>query len=217
MTNELRKIISGKAKILSIELLALISSASVLRNEKIFRELLIYAGQKRISGLKIYEAVLQTYLFAGFPSALVSLSILKEYFKIPKNYSNKRGKHDYKKEGELTCRRIYGDKFEKLISNTKEFSPELSEWLIVEGYGKVLTRKGLPLKERELIIIAVLTALKFRNQLYSHINGAFRLKIKLSLVRKIILNLNFISRRNSALFGIRVLTDFIKQKNLRSK
>ena len=62
--------------------------------------------------------------------------------------------------GIKNCKKIYGDKFDKLISNIKNFSPEMAEWLIVEGYGKVLGRKGLTLKEREVCIVSILSALK---------------------------------------------------------
>ena len=81
-----------------------------------------------------------------------------------------------KKVGVVNCKKIYGNKFDKLISNVKEFSPELSKWLVTEGYGKVMGRKGLSLKEREMCNVAVLCSLKYDSQLYSHINGAMRLK-----------------------------------------
>lgn len=53
-----------------------------------------------------------------------------------------------------------------------QLHPEFSDWIIQDGYGKVLSRPGLSLKERELIAIAVLAALGWRRQLNSHIAGS---------------------------------------------
>ncbi|HMN25600.1 MAG TPA: hypothetical protein PKE38_13935, partial [Ignavibacteriaceae bacterium] len=124
-----------------IELLALLTASSVLRKEKRFDLILKDMLAQKYSIKKIYEALLQTYLFAGFPSALISLKKLSDIKSNNKNYEG----YDfikYKSRGEKNCRKIYGNKFDKLISNVKSFSPELSEWLIVEGYGKVLGRNG---------------------------------------------------------------------------
>ncbi len=214
MTNELNKILNEEENLSSIKILALIAASAVLRKEKVYRQLLIFAKQKKINGYKIYEAILQIYLFAGFPVALISLSIFSEYF--PIQHNNKKNRiRDFYKIGELTCRRIYGNKFEKLIFNTKEFSPELSEWLIVEGYGKVLSRKGLSLRERELLNVAILTALKFENQLYSHINGAHRLKLGISSIKEIITILDFLQNKKLSSFGIKVLNKFLEKKRVK--
>ena len=62
-------------------ILPLIAASSVLRKEKLFKKLLLLAKEKRIPAKKIYEVLLQSYLFAGFPSALISL-LFKEIFPI---------------------------------------------------------------------------------------------------------------------------------------
>ena len=204
--------LSNGKKISEIELLALLSAASVLRKEKQFDLILKEMLAQKYSLNKIYEALLQTYLFAGFPSALISLKKLSNIKSNNKNYDG----YDfikYKTCGEKNCREIYGNKFDKLISNVKSFSPELSEWLIVEGYGKVLGRKGLSLKEREICIVSILAALKFKDQLYSHINGAVRVKTKIEVIKKIISNLEIISSKSSAKFGLEVFGDYQKLQN----
>jgi alkylhydroperoxidase/carboxymuconolactone decarboxylase family protein YurZ len=195
-----------------IELLALLSAASVLRKEKSFVVILEKMLDDKYSVRKIYEAILQTYLFAGFPSALISLKKISNYVSI--NFI--RDEYDIKKymtRGKKNCRTIYGKKYGKLISNIKSFSPELTEWLIVEGYGKVLGRRGLTLKERELCIVSILSALKFEDQLYSHINGAVRLKVEFEIIRKTIINLELISAKSSAIFGLEVLAKYQLAKN----
>ncbi|MCL5031251.1 MAG: hypothetical protein M1480_19790 [Bacteroidetes bacterium] len=215
MLDKLKKILNEKGNKDTIKILVLITASAVLRKEKFFKQLLAYAKLKKINCEKIYEAILQTYLFAGFPVALISLSIFNEYFPSCHNEDVQQVNKNFDKIGEATCRKIYGNKFEKLISNTKKFSPELAEWLIVEGYGKVLSRDVLSLKERELINISILTALKFENQLYSHINGAYRLNTKISTIKEIISCLDILGSNKYNIFGTKVLHKFIEQKRVK--
>ena len=194
-----------------LELLALLSATSVLRKEKQFELILERLLTNKCSIKKIYESLLQTYLFAGFPSALISLKKLNEIVArniVYKGYDLEK----YYTWGEKNCRIIYGNKYDKLISNLKSFSPEIAEWLIIEGYGKVLGRKGLTFKEREVCIVSILSALKFRDQLYSHINGAVRVKAGFEIIFKVIKNLELISAKSAAKFGLRVLKEYQLQK-----
>ncbi len=200
-------------KLSGIELLALLSTSSVLRKEKQFDLILKELLRQKYSVNKIYEALLQTYLFAGFPSALISLKKLN-CLKLQKKNHLGYDIIKFKSRGEKNCRKIYGNKFDKLISNVKSFSPELSEWLIIEGYGKVLGRKGLTLQEREICIVSILAALKFEDQLFSHINGAIRVKTRTDLIKKIFHNLEIISEKSSAGFGLIVFNKFLKSKNI---
>ena len=97
--------------------------------------------------------------------------------------------------------------------NVKSFSPELSDWLILEGYGKVLGRKGLSLKKRELNIIAVLTVLRFEDQLYSHINVAVRMNASIAQIKKVITNL-IILDTEVVEFGMKLLSRYIRDKGI---
>jgi len=195
-------------------ILPLIAASSVLRKEKLFRRFLLLAKEKRIPVRKIYEVLLQSYLFAGFPSAIISLKIFKEIFPVSVKKSKIRSLFVLKKRGEKTCRKIYGDKYDKLIENVSSFSPDFAEWLVVEGYGKVLSRNQLNLKERELAIIAMLAVLKYEDQLYSHITGANRLGIKISLISELIDSLKIFGNRSYSAFGKRVLRKFFIQRKI---
>lgn len=74
--------------------------------------------------------------------------------------------------GEETCARVYGRHYEKLRRNIRALHPELDDWMIVEGYGKVLSREGLDLGRRELCIVAACVAAQQARQLHSHLHGA---------------------------------------------
>ena len=59
----------------------------------------------------------------------------------------------------------------------ESLNPDLSAWILEDGYGKVLSRKGLKPAERELIAVAMLAALGWERQLESHVRGALNLKV----------------------------------------
>ncbi|KAA0236919.1 MAG: carboxymuconolactone decarboxylase family protein, partial [Chlorobiota bacterium] len=84
----------------------------------------------------------------------------------------------------------------------------------LEGYGKVMGRKGLSFKERELCIVAVLAVLRFEDQLYSHINGAFRAKVTIIKINDVIKNLDLLGKKNLSAFGLRVLKRFKAEKGM---
>jgi alkylhydroperoxidase/carboxymuconolactone decarboxylase family protein YurZ len=196
-------------------LLPQIAVLSALNKFNELKELILQAKTNRIPFYKIYETLLQNYLFAGYPSALSSLKILKEYYpkiKLPKVAD--MNLYHFRKMGEVRCRKVYGDKYEKLIFNINKFSPELAEWLILEGYGKVFGRKGLTFKERELCIVAVLSAMKFDDQLYSHINGAIKANASIQEIETVIKNLNFLEKKSLSGFGMKVLNRYRKEKGM---
>lgn len=197
------------------DILSLIAASAALRKEKLLKQLIAFSKTKNIPFKKIYETLLQNYLFTGYPSAIISLKVLKGYHpekQIPK--SEDMNLYHFKNRGEINCRKVYGKNYEKLISNISNFSPDLSEWLVLEGYGKVFGRGGLSFKERELCIVAVLSALKYKEQLYSHINGAYRATATFAEIKRVIENLNLIGRKNIAVFGLRVLDGFINRKGI---
>jgi len=54
--------------------------------------------------------------------------------------------------------------------------------MIVEGYGKVLSRPGLDLARRELCIVAACMASKQDRQLHSHLHGALNVGVAAQVV-----------------------------------
>jgi len=197
------------------DLLPLICAAAALRKEEHLIALLEKSKLYGVQEKQLYESLLQNYLFTGYPSAMISLKILKDHFpKLENVLQDSWDLNKYRERGIKNCKKIYGRKFDKLISNVKSFSPELSAWLLLEGYGKVMGRKGLSLKQRELNIVSVLTALKFEDQLYSHINGAFRTKSKIEQIERVINNLDFLGDKELSSFGMKVLETYVKQKRL---
>lgn len=127
-----------------------------------------------LSPERLYEAVLQSYLFVGFPRAIEAFfavaPVLRERGIKPRAEATDPAR--WQREGEELCRRVYGRNYEKLISVMRDLSPDLAESMIVEGYGKTLSRPGLGPVDRELAVVAVLTVTRMWRQLRSHAIGA---------------------------------------------
>ena len=75
-------------------------------------------------------------------------------------------------DGVELCRRVYRGNYELLKGKVEAIAPEIFRWMIVEGYGKVLSRPGLGSVDRELSITSFLMMEDRAQQLYSHMKGA---------------------------------------------
>jgi 4-carboxymuconolactone decarboxylase len=127
----------------------------------------------------IEELILQTYLFAGFPRALNAAREWRRLSGIaapaPSTDASGGDAADVAKwraRGEATCAVVYGDAYKRLRHNITTLHPALDTWMIVEGYGKVLSRPGLDLARRELCIVAACAHTAQERQLHSHLHGA---------------------------------------------
>ncbi len=124
----------------------------------------------------VEELILQSYLFAGFPRAL---NAMREWRRIARRpapaddpYSEVARASDWKVDGEVTCAHVYGRFYDRLRQNIAALHPALDAWMIVDGYGKVLSRPALDLVRRELCIVAVCAIARQDRQLHSHLHGA---------------------------------------------
>src|SRR5262245_8144450 len=91
----------------------------------------------------LYEAVLQSYLFVGFPRAIEALFAAGPVLARAGAKPGAPSRDDparWRREGEALCRKVYGRNYEKLIATMRELSPDLADWMILEGYGKTLSR-----------------------------------------------------------------------------
>jgi len=160
--------------------LACFAAAIVLQHDQSAREILAALRDAGIEREAVREAILQTYLFDGYPTALEGMILLSELWQgepEPVESGDFNNWNDWYVRGKKLYERIYGDVAETLLERAHEVSPELANWMIVEGYGKVLSRNVLDIKTREIIIIAVLVVKNRPRQLHSHIRGALRVGV----------------------------------------
>jgi alkylhydroperoxidase/carboxymuconolactone decarboxylase family protein YurZ len=149
-----------------------------LRNEKISRR-------------AIYETILQSYLFLGFPRMIEAALVYHEIFgddprkeKGIKRYSAGESGIWFN-SGKALCRKVYGKNYYLLEKKFLAVSPEIFRWMVIEGYGKVLSRRGLTQIERELAEVAALIVDRRERQLVSHIIGSLNVGAEISLIKQI--------------------------------
>jgi len=152
-----------------------LSAAIAGAGEDVMREALGDAA-RHVRQEWVEEVVLQSYLFAGFPRAL---NAAREWRRIsglaaPENDEGER--YDsaplWEERGEHTCAIVYGPFYDALRSNIRKLHPALDTWMIVDGYGKVLSRPQLDLALRELCVGAACALARQDRQLHSHLYGA---------------------------------------------
>jgi len=147
------------------------------------REMLAGA-ESAIPVIWVEELLLQTYLFAGFPRALNAFREWRRRVPAPPGSSAPQTNvAEWEKRGRETCQAVYGRMYDKLRENIDGLHPALDSWMIVEGYGKVLSRPGLDLGRRELCIVAACVASGQERQLHSHLHGALNVGVPAGVVR----------------------------------
>jgi len=131
---------------------------------------------EEVDPVAVEEIILQSYLFAGFPRALNAARAWRNVSGRPAPIKDSEAPVKdlklWKKRGEKTCAIVYGDSYEKLRQNIRDLHPALDEWMIVDGYGKVLARPGVDLRTRELCVVAACAVAAQQRQLHSHFHGA---------------------------------------------
>jgi 4-carboxymuconolactone decarboxylase len=121
--------------------------------------------------VEVEEVILQSYLFLGYPAALRGLAAWRRVsgMAAPERPTDDRAV--WESRGAATCARVYGGQYERLRANVAALHPDIEQWMVTEGYGKVLGRPALDLVAREACIVALLAAQDAAPQLYSHLRG----------------------------------------------
>ena len=89
---------------------------------------------------EVEEVLLQSYLFLGFPA---SLDAMAEWRRLAGPGSTEPARLDYtlwEDRGRDVCGAVYAGQYERLRENVRGLHPDLEQWMLVEGYGKVLGR-----------------------------------------------------------------------------
>lgn len=118
--------------------------------------------------IAVEEILLQTLLFAGFPKTIEAFVILRERFP----GRSQGSANDLREEGLGQSRKVYGPHHSKLMNHMNKLHPDLTQWMLEDGYGKTLSRPGLGLSDRELGVLPVLMESAMANQYRAHVRGA---------------------------------------------
>jgi len=174
---ERRGLLKGTRHLVYIAVLALLGRSEELR------EAYHWAIDSRVQVVDIREAVLHAFLFAGYPRAIHAFEILDEvleerqmYEAPPKDRTPPRAglQTFFRRRGRELFQEIYRHDTDLVVDRIRGFHPEFMDWIIEDAYGKVLSRPYLGLKCREILSVALLTALSLPRQLTPHMRGALR-------------------------------------------
>jgi 4-carboxymuconolactone decarboxylase len=158
-----------------------LSAAIAAGNEATVRRWIAEAA-RLAPAAHVEEVVLQSYLFCGFPRALNAAREWRRVAGVPAPASDEADDieriPEWRARGEQTCAAVYGSMYEKLRLNVRDLHPALDAWMVVDGYGKVLSRPGLDLARRELCVVAACAAMEQDRQLHSHLHGALNVGVE---------------------------------------
>jgi len=135
------------------------------------------ARRARLPRRALVELGLMLRLYAGYPAAIEFLRAVARAWPArtaARRHASYEDWQRWQRDGERLCRRVYGNGYDRLRAFMSSLDPDLDEWMILEGYGKTLSRGGLTVAERELATVSALAALGWSRQLGAHLEGAVR-------------------------------------------
>lgn len=134
-----------------------------------------------IAPAEIRETIYQCAPFIGFPKTLNAIATIDEVFaangiSLPLEDCGTVNENDRYAKGLALQAPIYGDEIkERYKWLPAEFKDAVPAFLTAFGIGDFSTRKGLNIKDRELLTVVILAALGDAEvQLLSHVEGALK-------------------------------------------
>ena len=156
-------------------------SAAIATSDEATVRYWLFQSARGVPPLHVEELILQSYLFCGFPRAL---NAAREWRRVSQRLAPASDEaedlslaEEWRERGEQTCAAVYDGMYEKLRLNVRDLHPALDAWMVVDGYGKVLSRPGLDLPRRELCVVAACAAMGQDRQLHSHLRGALNVGV----------------------------------------
>ncbi len=133
------------------------------------------------------ELFLHLSLLLGFPTMLEGLTTLRAVATKPTATSVKTESVVLvMKRGKDVLKRIYGSALNQLLANLGSLHDDVPEMIVRDVYGRIISRRGLSLREREIVNVTVLSIQQLDQQLYSHIRGALALHVSKKSLRTVI-------------------------------
>ncbi len=132
------------------------------------------------SPLEVREAIYQCAPFIGFPKTLNALGVLNEVFKerniqIPLEFAITVSENERYQKGREIQEKLYGDEIKQAMKGLPQnLGDEAARFLTEVCFGDFYTRKGLDLKTRELLSLAILVTKDDDITLKSHIKGSIK-------------------------------------------
>ncbi len=168
------------------------------------------AAQLNLTAEPICELVLQSFLFAGFPRCINGLAAFHEHYapqanREPSSRTSDTDLQEFRRRGESLFRTIYGPHADIVLEALDQFHGQLKDWILVDAYGKILSRPGLGAKERELCAVTALLVSDDTRQLSSHIRGAIHCGAEAEEIQSAIQSVRLLVNPEQIQLGLDVL------------
>lgn len=132
------------------------------------------------SPLEVREAIYQCAPFIGFPKTLNALGVLNEVFKergiqTPLESGVTVSEEDRYQKGKEIQEKLYGNEIKQAMKGLPDnIGDDAARFLTEVCFGDFYTRKGLDIKTREILALAVLVTKDDDITLKSHIKGSLK-------------------------------------------
>ena len=132
------------------------------------------------SPLEVREAIYQCAPFIGFPKTLNALGVLNEVFKErgiqnPLESGVTVSEEDRYQKGKEIQEKLYGNEIKQAMKGLPDnIGDDAARFLTEVCFGDFYTRKGLDIKTREILALAVLVTKDDDITLKSHIKGSLK-------------------------------------------
>jgi 4-carboxymuconolactone decarboxylase len=114
-----------------------------------------------------------------------------------------------------TLKRVGGKEYDRAIRPLESFSLDLPRMIVEHGFGDIVSRPGLDLKQREIVTVAALTAIgSVRPALKYHIHGMLNVGCTPQEVVETILNAIVYAGFPAAQDGMTIAREVFKERNL---
>ncbi|MEU7142658.1 carboxymuconolactone decarboxylase family protein [Nocardia sp. NPDC046473] len=125
---------------------------------------------------EIVEVLIHASVYAGFPAALNGLNAAKEVFATRTDLPAEPAAAgapdgDRFERGSAALAEVDGHAGEQVIAALQDIAPDFARLIIEFSFGDIYSRPGLDLKTREIVSVAMCTALGVAPQLGVHIHG----------------------------------------------
>ncbi len=159
--------------------LALAHAASCVRRIETTEALYRLAAERGADAAALIETAVQVVAYAGFPSAIEGLAALRRSGALgegpgPIDLGRPLAPEALAATGRATFEAVYADSTEDVLTELDGLVPGFAGLVLGQAYGRILSRPGLTLGERELLAVAGLAVMALPRPLESHIRGALR-------------------------------------------
>ncbi len=168
--------------------------------------------------LEVREIIYQCAPFIGFPKTLNAIEIMNQVFidkgiNLPIESATTTNETNRYNLGKNIQNPIYGDEIEQALSSVpNKMGKNVSNLLTEVCFGDFYTRKGLDIKTRELLVLAILTTTGNTDTLKSHIKGNLKIGNSEEEIAAVIIQCMPYSGFPNAIKALKLLQDDEKEE-----